>query len=112
MDPALCFGLGHALHAMDARLVLEHAVDALAGHFHHDLLEAARTAFAGAVDLVPPAPLLDELHVHAQQVAGKNRRFVAARAAADFDDGVLAVLRVGRDEQQLDLLLQTGEFGL
>ena len=50
--------------------------------------------------------------VHAEQVARKNSRFVAAGAAADFHDGVLAVVGIGRDEQQLDFLLQRRHFGL
>ena len=104
------FGLRHALYAVYARFVFQHAVDAVADHFHHDLLESARSALAHAVDLVFPTAFLDVFGIHAKQVAGEQGRFVAAGSAADFDDGVLAVLRVGRDQQQLDLLFQPLEF--
>ena len=42
--------------------------------------------------------------VHAEQVAGKQRRLVAAGAGADFEDGVLLVGRVLGQEQYLDVL--------
>ena len=98
MDASLRLGLRHALYAVHARLVLQHAVHAVSGHLHHDLLEAARAAFAGAVDLILPPSLFNEFGIHAQQVAGKDRRLVAARAAANLDDRVLAVLRIGRNQ--------------
>ena len=107
--------LRHALDAVYARLVFQRAVHVVARHLHHHLLVAAGGAFRCAVDLVAPALALHILGVHAQQVAGEEGCLVAARAAADLDDGVLFVLRILGDEQQFDLLLHAGngrfEFG-
>ena len=44
--------------------------------------------------------------VHAEQVAGKQRRLVAAGAGADFEDGVLLVGGVLGQQQYLDFLPQ------
>ena len=44
--------------------------------------------------------------VHAEQVAGEQRRLVAAGAGADFEDGVLLVGGVLGQQQDLDVLLQ------
>ena len=108
---ALRLGLRDALYAVHARLVLERAVDVLSRDLHDDLLVSARGALRGRGDLVAPPLRLDVLGVHAQQVAGEECGLVAARAAADLDDGVLRILRILRDEQQLDLLLHACEFG-
>ena len=43
------------------------------------------------------------LRVHAEQLAGEERRLVAAGAGADFEDDVLLVVRVLRYEQNLQL---------
>ncbi len=94
---------------MHAALVFEDAVDAFARHREDDLLVAAHGAFREARDGHLPALLLDVFRVHAEEVAGKEGRFVAARAAADFHDDVLVVFGVGGDEQQLDFLLQPGD---
>ena len=109
---ALRLGLRHALHAVHARFVLQHAVDALARNLHHDFLEASGRAFVCAVDLVLPTALFYVFDVHAQQVAGEQGGLVASRAAADLDDRVLAVLRIGGNQQQFDPFLERGELGL
>ena len=50
--------------------------------------------------------------VHAEEVSGKDCGLVAAGAAADFHHGVLAVIRICRDKEELDVLLYLREFGL
>ena len=53
------------------------------------------------VDL--PALPLGVARVHAEEVGREERRFVAAGAGADFEDDVLRVVRILRDEQHLQL---------
>ena len=52
-----------------------------------------------------PALALGVARVHAVEVAREQRGFVAAGAGADLEDRVLAVARILRQEQDLDLLL-------
>ena len=52
-----------------------------------------------------PLPL-GEPQVHAQQVAGEQRRLLAALPRLDLEDDVLVVVRVARHEQVLEPLLQ------
>ena len=108
MHPSLRLRGGDTLHAVHAALILQRAIDALARHRADDFLEASGRTFVGAGNFQPPALALAILGVHAEEVAGKEGRLVAARAPPDFQDGVAAVLRVGRDEQELDFLLQLG----
>ena len=41
--------------------------------------------------------------IHPEKVSGEDCGFVAACAAADFHDGVLAVVRIRRDQEELDV---------
>ena len=56
-----------------------------------DFLEPAHRAFAHADNLNLPALLRREPLVHAEQIAGKQRRFVAAGAGADFENDVALI---------------------
>ena len=106
VDSSLRLGDGDTLHAMHARLVLEDAIDSFAGDVEDDFLVATGSTFAETRDRDFPTFHLAEFRVHAEEVAGKERSLVATCSAADFHRHVLAVLGVGRDEQQLDFLLQ------
>ncbi len=66
-------------------------------------------AFAEQFQL--PATQLGVASVHPQQIAGKQRRFVAARAGADFEEHVTGVVRVARQQQQLQRPLLFGAAG-
>ena len=114
LDAALRFGLGHTLDAVHAGLVFHDAVHAVgaAGELEHNLLVTTGGAGGLVGDFQFPAAALGEVLVHAEQVAGKDGGFVAAGAAADFHHGILAVVGVGRNEEELDLLLHFGELGL
>ncbi len=57
-------------------------------------------------DLDLPALALGIAGVHAEQVAGKDRRFIAAGTRAHFQEQVAFVARVARYQQQRQLLLQ------
>ena len=83
VDAALRFGLGHALHAVDAAFVLEPRVGAVAADLEHDFLEAALFRLGRAQDLGLPALALGVARVHAVELGGEERRFFAARAGAD-----------------------------
>lgn len=125
MDTALRLGGRHPLHPVHAALVLQPRPHALAGlglpaglHRDLDVLVAAQLGLGGVDDLGLPADALGVAQVHAQQVAGEQRRLVAARARLDLQDDVLVVTRVARHQQQaqflgqlLALLLQLLDLG-
>ena len=68
-----------------------------------DFLVAAVLAGAGGQHLELPALALGVARVHAEQVAGENRRLVAAGAGAHFEEDVGVVARILRDQQQTEL---------
>src|SRR5690606_13153778 len=112
VHPALGLGVGHALHAVHAALVLEHAVHAVALDFGHDFLVAAHGALAGAHHREPPAARAGVVLVHAVEASGEQAGLVAARAGAALEHGGALVGRVLGHEQEAQGLLLGGQFGL
>ena len=103
VDAALGFGLRHALHAVAAGFELELGIGALADDAGDDFLVAAHFARAFRHDLDLPALALGIARVHAEQVAGEQRRFVAAGAGADFQEDVALVVGVLGQQQLLQI---------
>ena len=94
---------------MNTALVLHDAVNSLAGNAEDDFLEAPRGTFVETGDGHLPSLGLNVLAVHAEKVAGKNCRFVAAGAATNFHNYVLVIFGVGRDEKKLYLVFKFGD---
>ena len=97
---------------MDAGFVFHDAVDTLvgAGELEDDLLVATGSTRGLVGDFQLPAAAFRVLAVHAEQVAGEDGGFVAAGAAADLDHGILAVVGIGRDQQELDVLFHVRDL--
>src|SRR5690606_21775513 len=90
--------------AMHAGLELQPREDATPRHRGDDLLVAAGFAFARRYDLDAPALLGRIALIHAEKIACEKRRLVAAGPGADFENRVLLVSLVLRQEQELKLL--------
>ncbi len=112
MDATLGFGLRDALHAMGAGLEFQARIDAGTDDAADDLAIAAEIRFAGRDDLDLPALALGIARIHAEEVAGEQRRFVAASAGADFENDALLVVGVARKQQFLQLDLEFGQARL
>ena len=68
-------------------------------HRDRDVLVAAEVGLGRVEDLGLPAAALGVAQVHPQQVAGEQRRLLAALARLDLEDDVLVVVGVARHEQ-------------
>ena len=103
VDAALGLGFRHALHAVAAALELQLAEDALAFEAQDDLLEAAQLGRRHVEHLDLPAVVLGVVLVHFVQIAGKQGRFFAAGAGADFQHaaGAVGVLAADGHVQQI-----------
>ena len=117
MDTSLCLRGRHALHTMHAAFVLHDAINAFARHGADDFLITSDGSLAVAADSHLPAFHLEELGVHAEEVACKECCLVAACAAAYLEHNVLVVFGIGRNEQKFyfffklgDALFAFGEF--
>ena len=108
VDAPARLGGGNALHAVDARLVLEAGKHALARDRRHDLLVAAEIVLRQADDLGLPAALLGIAAVHAEEVGREQRGLVAAGAGAHLQDGALLVGRVLGQEVATQVLFELG----
>ena len=76
-----------------------------------DVLVAAEVGLGGARHLGLPAAPLGVPQVHPQQVAGEQRRLLAALPGLDLDDHVLVVVRVAREQQLAQPGLELGAPG-
>ncbi len=96
---------------MHPALVAQFLVDVLALDREHDLLEPAPLAAAAVHHLDLPALRIGVAAVHPEQVGREQRRFLATRPAADLNDRVARVVRVRRDQAELDGLVEFPGFG-
>ena len=94
VDTALAFGSRDALHAVAAGFKFQTAVCAQADNAGDDFFIAAQFAFIGGNDFYLPAVALGVAAVHTQQIACKQRGFVAARSGAYFDKDVFVVVGI------------------
>ena len=95
------FGHGNALHAVHPAFELEPLIGALAFDAHDDFFIAAQAGGIGAHQLHAPAARFGITRVHAVKLGGEKRRFVAARAGANFHDDVLRVVGIFRQDEKL-----------
>ena len=88
---------------MDARLEFEAGVGAVAGDLERDLLVPAEFGRVGTQDFCLEALGLRVHGIHAQKGAREQGGLFPAGAASDLDDDVLVVVRVSRQQQDLEL---------
>ncbi len=112
MDASLGFGLRHTLHTMRAGLELELGVDVVALDAGNHFLVTAVLALALGKDLHAPALFLGVARIHAEQVAGEDRRLVAAGTGTDFQEHVAPVVRVLGQQHALQIGFQGFELRL
>jgi hypothetical protein len=109
VDAPRSFRHRHALHAVDARFEFQLGVGALAFDREHRFLHAAKIAVAQRQKLGLPALQLCVAGVHLEQLAGEERRFLATRSGADFDDRARGIRRVLRQQEKLHVALKRAE---
>ena len=83
--------------------------DAAPGDLGDDFLESAERAFARRDDLDAPALAFGIALIHAEEIAGEERRLVAAGSGADFENGAFFIRRILRQERDLQLLFERRE---
>jgi len=109
MDAALRFRRRHALHAVRARLELEPRVSALTGDLGDDFAIAAEVGGVLRDDFHLPAIAFGEPAVHAEEIAGEQRRLVAAGTRADFEKDVPLVVGILGQQLLLQIHFQRRE---
>jgi hypothetical protein len=90
MDASAGFCGGHSLNAVHPALIFQLAVRAPAFDRRDHFLQSAHAGVAARHHFDAPSLAFGVLAVHPEQLAGKERRLVAAGAGADFEDDLLA----------------------
>src|ERR1039457_6858008 len=104
-------GAGPAVPPVHAGFVLEVGIGALPLDRGHDFLEPARRSAGHGQDLDLPATALGEARVHTKKVGREKRRFLAARAATNFEQDVLVVVGILGQQQELQPFFQARLLG-
>ena len=119
LDATLRFGDGNTLHAMHATLILEgrpYAIfrrrSTLGANGKLHVFDATQLGGVFALHGDRPATLFRISHVHAQQIARKKRRFLAASARLDFHDRVTRIIGIARNQRGTQLLLRRWKLAL
>ena len=86
MYPPARFRFRHALHPVYAAFVFHPTEHALAGNAGDDFAIAAEIALGHRVHIELPALDRGVALIHAEKIAGEQRRFLSARAGANFQD--------------------------
>src|SRR5580658_10601066 len=102
MDASLRLGGWHSLHAVHPPLEAELGVDLLARHERDAFLVPAGRALTETQDLDLPPERLGVARVHAKKVRSEERGLFAPLPAPDLDDGVLLVVRVLGQKEELN----------
>jgi hypothetical protein len=89
-----------------AALELEIAVRLVTAHRDDGFLVAPGLVLGRRKQLDAHLAALGKARIHAQQIAGEDPGLIAARAGAQLDEDILAVVRIARQHQLLQALLQ------
>ncbi len=112
MDTALRFSLRHPLNPVRTRFKFHLAVSVTAIEPGDDFLEAAMFTRPLIQHLDLPFLGLSVAAVHPEQVAREDRGFVAASAGTDFEEDVVGIMRILRQQQFLQRRIQFNLAGL
>ena len=103
LDPSVGLRDRDALDPVGSRLELETGIGALSDNHEGDKGIATKSGRLAIQDLDLPSLLVRIVLIHAEEIARKDIRLVAAGSAADFHDDVLFVVLVLRKEFDLKL---------
>ena len=112
MDAALRLRCRNALDAMNTALVSEAAENRGSGNAENDFTKAPEIGGTGLQLLDLQAKGIGIPAIHPIQVGGKKRGLGAARAGADFHDGITVLVGFRREERDLNGALESRHLGL
>ncbi|KAF5045655.1 hypothetical protein DSECCO2_479040 [anaerobic digester metagenome] len=88
---------------MNPGFIFHLTVNVFPGNIHDNLLVSSGCPISEVHQFDFPAFCFTELRVHPVKVTRKNAGFVATGAGTDFNHGIFAVLRIGRNQHQADV---------
>ena len=111
VDAALRLRFRHALHAVHTAFKPKTRKGVRATYDEIDLPDAAELGLAAVDDLHREALPFGVHFIHSEKIGGKKGTFLSADAAADLHDDVFPVVRVLRQQEDLQLLRRAFHAG-
>ena len=106
MNPAGGLSYRHPLDPVRAVFKLQLGVDIIPGNHQGDFLKAADFGLVFIDHFDFPALLFRVVKVHIIEVGRKEAGFVPTGSSTDFHDDVLIIIRILRNQQDLQFLFQ------
>ena len=110
MDPSLRLGGGNPLDPMHSRFATEQSIRVGTANRDDCLLHSAQGPIADRQWLHPEAVSFGEPGIHAQEVRGKEGRFITAGPGPDLDDRITVFQGIARNQQLSQLALQGSDL--
>ncbi len=102
VNAPLGFSRGYALNPMHAAFPLQLAVHAGSLHHGDDFLETTNPGRVSGKDFNAPALLFRVPLIHPKKLSDEKGRLISAGTRADFEHDVLFVVRILRQQQNLE----------
>ena len=93
---------------MNAALIFQPGISALAGNHESDFLETADAILVERHHLGSPAAALGIFHIHPVNLGREKSRLISACAGTDLHDNVFVIVGILRQKQDLQLVFQLG----
>ena len=110
MHASLCFGLRNPLYTVNARLIFHCSIYIFARNSENNFFVTSRCSIANIGNIYFPTFCFTVFCVHSEKVARKNGRFVTTGSATNFYYCIFIIFRIGRNQQQLDILFHFRNF--
>ena len=104
VDTACRFRFRHTLHSVHTALIFQSGICTLALDEHNSFLDAADSGVVDVHQLGLPSVSFCIAHIHSQKILTEQSGFIAAGACSDFQNNVLFIVRVLRQQQNLQFL--------
>ena len=108
VNPPLCFRGRDALNAVHSGFVLQDAIGLISVDRKNDLFIASSVTQTLRNEFHLHSGPFGKAHIHAREIAGKDRSFVASGTGADFHEDVLGIVGILRHHQRRQLFFERG----
>ena len=101
---ALCFR--NALNPVNSAFIFQSGISSLTCYHEYALFESSDSVFVQRDHLCLPSSAVRIMNIHTVDLSRKKRRFITACACPDLNDNVLIIIRIFREQKDLQLLFQ------
>ena len=111
MYATLGFSLRYTLNTVHSRFVFQNPINPFTCYIKHNLFVSSVGTFTVITYRNFPSFPFAVFNIHTIQISCKNSRFITTCTSTYFNNGILVVLRIGRNKKKFNLLFQNRNTG-